>query len=104
MQQPRLVSGGGQRHGLGNVAFGNTIQSGLLFIHQQPVFRLVVFHVPIDVHNAIRAFPQIADAPRDGGALGQFRPVDFGHQGFEHRRSGRHLRHLDAGSILLGHR
>jgi len=33
----------------------------------------------------------------------QIRPVDLGHQGFEHRRFRAALPHLDARAILLGH-
>ena len=31
-------------------------------------------------------------------------PVDFGHQGFEHRRAGRHFRHFDARAVARGDR
>ena len=101
VQQAGGVSGRSRLHGPRDVVLGDAVQRGLLFVHQQAILGLVVFHVPIHVHHAVGALPQVADAPRDSDPLLERRPVDLRHQRFEHRRPGRHFRHLDARSEAL---
>ena len=102
MQQAGLVPGRGHLHGAGDVVLGDAVQRGLLLVHQDAKLRLVVFHVPVHIHHAIGALPEIADAARDGDPLLLRRPVDLGHQRLEHRRAGGNLGHLDARPVAVG--
>ena len=100
VQQPRRIPGGGHLHGARDVVLGDAVQRGLLLVDQHAVLRLVVLDVPVDVHHAVGVLPnrsRICRAMRDPALLR--RPVDLRHQRLQHRRTGRHLRHLDARAV-----
>ena len=102
MQQSCWIAGRGNLHRACDVVFGNAVEGGLLLIHEKAVLRLIVFHVPIDVHDALGLLEQIAHLPRQSDTAFHRRAVDLGDQRFEHRRSGRHFGHLDSRAVALG--
>ena len=102
VQQSGRIPGGGHLHGARDIVFGDAVERGLLFVHQQAVLRLVVLHVPVHIHHAIGALPQIANLSGDADAALLRRPVDLGHQRLQHGRTGRHLGHLDARAKAIG--
>jgi phosphoglycerate dehydrogenase-like enzyme len=53
----------------GNLVLGDAVQRGLFLVDGEAVLRLVVFHVPVDVHYAVGSLPEIANAARNGDSL-----------------------------------
>ena len=102
VQQSGRITGGRHLQGAGDLVFGDAVERGLLFVHEEAILRLVVLHVPIHVHHAIGAFPQVANLSGDTDAALLRRSVDLGHQGLKNRRTGRHLGHLDARAKAFG--
>ena len=78
------------------------LQRRLLFIITRAVFWLIVFDVPVHVHDAWGLLEQIADLPRQLYPLDHRWPINFGHQRLQHRRSGRNFGYLDPRAKAFG--
>jgi hypothetical protein len=63
MKQAGLISSGRHLHSASDGVVTDPVQRGLLLVDDQAIFRLIIFDVPIDVHNAVSLLEQVAHAP-----------------------------------------
>ena len=72
------------------------MQRRLFEIHLQVVFDLRVLDVPVHVDDSRRLLENLLDLRCQCNLAFVIRPVNFRHQGLQHGRPGRNLRHFDA--------
>ena len=75
---------------------------GFCPVHHKADFGLLVFHVPIDVHNTRSLFHDSADFAGEREALRFVGTVNFRDDRLQHRWARRHLGHRDGSAVFFG--
>ena len=104
VQQIDRLAADGDAQRLRNRLGADAVQRGLFLVDDEARLRLVGLDIPVDVHDARRAFENVAHLAGQREAVGFVRAVDFGHERLQHGRPGRHFGDGDARVVLGGDR
>ena len=104
MQQAHAASLGGKPDDRGEIGCRNARGSRPDLVGHERGLRLGRFDVPIHVDDAGRLFEDRLHLRGELPPTLVIRPVDFGDEGLQHRRAGRHFGHLNRGAESLGNR
>ena len=96
VEQIDRLAADGDAQRLRNRLGADAVQRGLFLVDDEARLRLVGLDIPVHVHDAGRAFENVAHLAGERVAVGLGRAVDFGDERLQHRRTGRHFGDGDA--------
>ena len=101
MQEVDRRALGRQRERARNRGLAHSVLRGFRPVHHKADFGLLVFHVPIDVHDTGGLFHDPADFAGEGESLRFVGTINFRDDRLQHRWAGRHLGHRDGRPIFF---
>ena len=102
VHESRIHSRKGQLHCLRHIRRRHSRQGSFFLVDSENVFLLVVLHLPVHIDHAVRLPEYVPDLTGDCKPRFLIRPVHFGHQGRQHRRTGRNLGDFKPGPVPVG--